>query len=149
MRVGVALLVLGATWWVARASGPDETISSPEMIAGLEQKADAAAVKDQCFLYTELLHALTELEGRQVGAGDSFSASATLERMERVAMKMKAAETADARRVKNAEQLLAHTTQRMGDMLHLASGEERAAMKATLDHMNKLHEDMLAMVFAK
>jgi hypothetical protein len=149
MRVGVALMVLGVTWWMARASGPDETILSAESMTGLEQRADHAGSKDQCFLYTELLHALTELEGKQIGDGDKRAGTATLARMDEVLAKMKTSEMKDARRLKNAEQLMEHTTHRMGDMVHLASGEERAAMKSTLDHLNKIHEDMLATVFAR
>ena len=150
MVVGIgAVCVLAGGGALARASGPDETVPPVAVLQTMEQKADAAAARDQCFLYTQLLHALTEMEGQQVGSGDAGAAGATLSRMERVTAKMKAAESKDAKKMKDAEKLMEHSTQRLGDMLHLASGEEHAAMKATLDHMNKVHDDILGLVFAQ
>jgi len=131
------------------ASGPDETIPPAEVLVDLEHRADQADAREKCFLYTQVLHSLTELEGREIGSGDETAAASTLSQIDRVATKLKAVETKDAKRLKNAEGLLEHTARRLGDMLHLASGQERAAMKSTLDKLNGMHEELLALVFAK
>lgn len=130
------------------ASGSGADAPSPAMLIVLEQKADAAALRDQCYLYSEVLGTLTEIEGRQMDSGDPKAAE-TLAHMERVVEKMKRAEMQDAKRLKNAEEVLEHATRRLGDMLHLAHGEEQAAMKTTLGHLNKVHDEVLALVFAK
>jgi hypothetical protein len=150
IRVGFRMAALGCVMMLAQPmlASSEAAVPSPEILLMLEQKADAAAARDQCYLYSEVLGTLTELEGKQVDAGDP-KASETLAHMERIVEKMKRAEVQDAKRLKNAEVLLEHATRRLGDMLHLARGEERAAMKATLDHLNRVHDEVLALVFAR
>jgi predicted nucleic acid-binding protein len=115
----------------------------------MEQRAASAQPKDQCYLYSELLRSLIEVEGREVGAGDDRAAGATLLQIDRVTAKLKAAESADSKRLKSAEELMQRTTRRLSDMLHLASGQERISMKATLDKLNHVHDDILTLVFAR
>ena len=131
------------------ASGPDENIPPVTVLHELEQRADKADAREQCFLYSQLLHTLTELEGQQIGAGDDQAATSTLGQIDRVVTKLKSSENKDAKKLKNAETLMQHTTRRLGDMLHLASDEERTAMKATLDKLNHVHDEILALVFSK
>lgn len=115
----------------------------------MELRAEAAQPRDQCYLYTEVLHGLTELAGRQIAAGDDQDATATLARINVVAGKIQQASSANAKRLKNAELLLEHITRRLTDMAHVASGSEHTAMQTTLQHIDKVHTQMLAMVFAR
>jgi hypothetical protein len=115
----------------------------------MEQRAEAAQPRDQCYLYTEVLHGLTELAGRQIAAGDDTGATATLERINGVAAKIQQTSSANARRLKNAEMLLDRTTRRLTDMAHIVSGSERAVMQTTLQHVDRVHTQLLAMVFAR
>lgn len=150
LACGLTLLTLTLpAWRSSQASGPDETVPNPAVLTELEQRADQADLREQCFLYTQLIHTLTELEGQEIGAGDEQAASQTLAHIDAVAAKLKHSENRDAKRLKNVELLMQHTTRRMGDMLHLASDQERTAMKATLDKLNHVHDDILALVFAK
>lgn len=150
VRAGlIAAVMLGTAWRVSAASGPDEVIPSTAVLMEMEQRADHADAREKCFLYTQLLHTLTELEGKQIGDGNDDLAAATLTQIDRVAGKLKAAESKDSKRLKNVEVLMDHTTHRLGDMLHLASGQTRTAMKATLDKLNGMHEEILALVFAR
>ena len=144
--VCLTCLLPSRTSW---ASGPDENIPPAAVLVNLEQRADHADVREQCFLYSQLLHTLTELEGQQIGAGDDQAATSTLGQIDRIATKLKSSENKDSKKLKNAETLMQHTTRRLGDMLHLASGEERTAMKATLDKLNHVHDEILALVFSK
>lgn len=139
----------GFAWQACRASGSDDISPPAAVVAAMEERAAQADPRDQCYLYTEVLQSLIEVEGRQVGAGDDQAASATLNQINQVAARLKSAETADAKKLKNAEELMHRTTRRLGDMLHLTSGTERTAMKATLDQLNRVHDEILTLVFSR
>jgi hypothetical protein len=115
----------------------------------MEQRAEAAQPRDQCYMFTEVLHGLTELAGRQIAAGDDTDAATTLERINAVAIKVQKTSSANAKRLKNAELLLDRTTRRLTDMAHIVSGSERAVMQTTLQHVDTVHTQLLAMVFAR
>jgi hypothetical protein len=128
---------------------PDEAPLDAAALAQMEQRAETAQPRDQCFLYAEVLHGLTELAGREVAAGDQTDADSTLQHIDTVAAKMQKASASNAKRLKNAEQLLEHTTRRLTDMAHIVTGSERTAMQATLQRIDCLHTQVLTMVFAR
>jgi hypothetical protein len=115
----------------------------------MELRAETAQPRDQCYLYTEVLHGLTELAGRQIAAGDTAQASATLVQINAVAVKIQQTTSTKAKRLKNAELLLEHITRRLTDIAHVASGAEHNAMQTTLQHVDSVHTQLLAMVFSK
>jgi hypothetical protein len=115
----------------------------------MEQRADAAQPRDQCYLFAEVLHGLTELAGREIAAGDDQDAGTTLTHIDSLAAKMQAVSAANARHLKNAELLLEHVTRRLNDMAHVASGEQRNAMQLTLQCVDHLHTQVLAVIFSK
>ena len=133
----------------ALAAGADETALDAAVLGQMEVRADHALVRDQCYLYTELVHGLTELAGRQMEAGQDEAAAATMLQVDEVATKLQVATGKDAKRLKNAELLLEHTTRRLSDMLHVASSDQRAMMQATLKHLYNVHTSVLAMVFSR
>ena len=53
----------------ARALAIDERVPDPQAMAALIAKADQAGPKEQCFLYAELVHQMTELAGQQLSSG--------------------------------------------------------------------------------
>jgi hypothetical protein len=115
----------------------------------MEQRAEAAQPRDQCYMFAEVLHGLTELAGRQIAAGDDGDANATLTQIDSVAGKMEKASAANAKRLKNAEMLLEHITRRLTDMAHVASLDQRGATQAAIQRVNHLHTQVLAMIFSK
>ncbi len=133
----------------AFASNPDETVLDAAALGQMEVRADHALARDQCYLYTELLHGLTELAGRQMEAGQDDAAAATMVQVDAVATKLEVVTGKDAKRLKNAEMLLEHTTHRLSDMLRVASSEQRSVMLSTLKHLYAVHTSVLAMVFAR
>ncbi len=151
-RTGLALLVsavLAATaTGTAGAAGPDETALDSATLAQMEQRADSAVVRDQCYLYTQVVHGLTELAGRQLSAGLDEEAEATIRHVDVVAGKIDLAASKDPKRLKNAEMLLEHTSERLTDMVRAASDAQRDLMKSTLRHLNAVHSGVLSMVFA-
>ena len=56
---------------MARAAAIDENIPDSQTLAQLELRASQASPRDQPFLYTQLIHTMTEMAGKQLSAGDS------------------------------------------------------------------------------
>jgi hypothetical protein len=53
----------------------------------------------------------------------------------------------DPKRLKNAEQLMQHTTYRLQGYVHVASADDREVLKATLVHLNRIEDEILTQVF--
>src|ERR1700733_8424462 len=94
----------------ARASAVDDRLDYPKPMAALMAKADQAQPKEQCFLYAELVHQMTELAGQQFSAGDVDRASATIVLVQKYAEKIHMGVAQDGKKLKNAEQLLRNTS---------------------------------------
>jgi len=150
-RAGLGLafmmLVVGAPAWAS--SAPEEPLLDAPALAILEQRADEAKPQEQCFLYTEVLHGLTEAAGRAMAAGDEEQVAATMGRIDHVMQKIEAASVGNARRLKNAEKLMEHTERRLSDMARAATSNEQVAVGATLTQLGKLHATMLRLVFSR
>ncbi len=152
-RMAVTAFVTALFWTIAPtpaiAAGLDETSLDAAALAELQQRAEHAPPRDQCYLYTQIVHELTELAGRQMAAGEDEAASSTIQQVDAAAAKLQQASVADARRLKNAEQLLDRTTHRLADMVRVASDQQRSVMQATLRHLDAVHSSVLALVFAR
>ena len=144
--VCVAAALGSAACQGARAAGPDG-VDAPTLIQ-MEARAAQADPRERCYRYAEVLAGWTELEGRQIAAGEDEKARSTRLKMDEVAAKVHAASAGDAKRLKNAEQMLERATHRVSDMVHVVGAEQQAALQMTLQHMSSVHNDLLAMVFA-
>jgi hypothetical protein len=142
-----ALVLMGLSSSVARAANPVAMMDAPALLQ-MEERANLANPREKCYLYAEVLAGLTELEGRQIAAGEMENAHSTMQHMNDVAIKIHAASAGDAKRLKNAEQMLERTTRRVADMARVVSAEEQSAMQTTLQHVSTVHNEILAMVFA-
>jgi hypothetical protein len=134
---------------LARASNLDEAPLDAATLLQMEQRAETAQPRDQCYMFAEVLHGLTELAGRQMAAGDDEQAAATFTHIDSVAEKMEKASAANAKRLKNAEMILEHITRRLTDMAHIASSDQRNATQAALKNIDHLHTQVLAVLFSK
>jgi hypothetical protein len=130
----------------AHASSIDENLPDAQALALLELRAQQAGPRDQCFLYTELVHTMTEIAGKQMINGDIDQASATLKKVNHYAQLIHMDLASNSKRIKNAEMLMHHTTYRLGEYLHKASSEDRDTLKATLQQLDKVHDELLAEV---
>lgn len=119
-----------------------------DAVTQLELRAQQANPREQCFLYAELVHTMTELAGRQMLAGETESASATLKRVENYAQMIHLGLAKDTKRLKNTELLMQRTSHRLGEYLHMASSEDRPVLQATLKHLDEVHSELLTQVFA-
>src|SRR5271166_4866017 len=82
------LLALCAAVIPARASSLDDKIFDQQSIDALEAKASLAQPREQCFLYAELVHQMTEFSLRQYAAGDVDKATGLLKRIQQFAHKI-------------------------------------------------------------
>ena len=127
----------------------DERIADPQAMAALMAKADQAQPKEQCFLYAELVHDMTELAGQQMNAGDGDHASATLRLIQKYAEKIHMGVAEDGKKMKNAEQLMRHTSFRLTGILNAASYDDRQALQATLKQLEQVQTELMMQVFKK
>jgi hypothetical protein len=129
------------------ASAIDETLPDAQTLTRLELQAQQAKPREQCFLYTELVHTMTEIAGKQMIDGDTDQASATLKKIEHYAQLIHLGLARDTKRLKNAELLMHHTTRRLGEYLRRASGEDKPTLQATLKQLNVVQDELLTQVF--
>jgi len=122
---------------------------TPEAVAQLELRASHANPREQCFLYTELVHTMTEQAGKEIAAGDTEKASATLKQVSRYAQLIQTTLARDAKRLKDAEELMHNSTYRLAQYLHLVSGDDQKNVRETLKQLDQVNDQMLNQVFTR
>ena len=124
----------------------DDELTDPAALAELEQRAEHAAQKEQCFLYTELVHDYVVVAGRQIANGEMEKAAESLKRVESFADRIHAEK--ETKHLKNAETVMHQATYRLTQFMHQVSTEDATMMQATLKRLDKLHDQILEQVFA-
>jgi hypothetical protein len=148
-RQFVPFLILASSFCVTQplhAAGADLALT-PEALKALEQRASEAKPREQCFLYTELVHVMTEKAGKEISDGDSEQAAATLKQIDKYAHLIHLNLARDTKRLKNAEMLMHNTTFHLAQYLHLVSGDDQTVVKDTLKQLNQVNDELLAQVF--
>jgi len=145
--VALNLLLPAPLLFATLAYGIDETVPNPQALAALEQRAMQASPREQCFLYAELVHQMTEQAGRQLSAGDAEKASASIHFVQQYAAKIHMDLADDTKRLKNAEILVRHTAFRLRDILRAASTDDRPPLEATLKQLDQVQSEMMLAVF--
>jgi hypothetical protein len=145
----LAVCFLPLTLCCARAFAIDERIPDADTMAALVAKADQAQPREQCFLYAELVHQMTELAGQQLNAGDEDRGSQTLRLVQKYAEKIHMGVADDGKKLKNAEQLIRHTSFRLTGILGAASYDDRQALQATLKQLEQVQTELMMQVFKK
>jgi hypothetical protein len=131
----------------AYAKNKTEDLPTPEAIAQLEQRASQASPREQPFLYTQLIHDMTEQAGKQINDGESEQAAATLKQVNRYAHLIHVNLARDTKRLKDAEELMHHTTYKLAQFLHLVSGPDKDTVQATLTQLDQVNDELLTQVF--
>ncbi len=132
-----------------RASGFDTKNLDQQSIDALAAKANQAPPRDQCFLYAELVHQMTELSVRQYAAGDVEKAAALLQQIQRLTHKIHLSVARDDKRMRNAEILLSRTAFRLTGLLHSSSFEDQTLVAQTLADVNQVQTEAMMQVFRK
>ncbi|MBT9332733.1 hypothetical protein [Paracidobacterium acidisoli] len=133
----------------ASAGNLDEKIPDAQQLAALEVRAAEASPREQCYLYAELVHSMTEIATIQLQQGQGAQASASLESARSYAAKLQTGLVNNARKLKNAEILIRHTAFRLKELMMGASLDDRPTMEATLQQLNTVEARMMMQVFQK
>lgn len=143
--IATALLAGGGVR--ARASGADRKPVDAHSIAALEARISQASAREQCYLYAELLHQMTELSLHRYAQGNVEEASALLHRVQETANKLRQAIARRDKHLQEAEILLRHTAFRLSELLHDSSSEDRPLVEQTLVLVNQTQNATLLQVF--
>jgi hypothetical protein len=144
-----AFLLFSLTAAPLCASSLDNTPPDQQSIDALLAKASQAQPREQCFLYAEAVHQMTELSIRQYAAGDTAKAAGLLRQIQQFAQKIHLSMADNDKRLKNAEILLNHTAFRLNEMLHSTSFEDQALVKQTLAQVTQAQNEAMMQVFSK
>lgn len=150
-QAGLAALLLAiATMAVpAFASSPDDKVIDQQTITALEARIPQAQPREQCFLYAELIHQMTEFSVKQYAAGDVGKATDMLKQIQNLTHKLHLSMADNDKRLKNAEILLRHTAFRLNELLHNSSSDDRPVVEATLAQVNRAESETMMQVFRK
>ena len=143
------LLAVAALSVPAFASSPDNKAIDQDTITALEARITQAQPREQCFLYAELIHEMTEFSVKQYAAGDVDKANSLLKQIQTLTHKMHLSVAENDKRLKNAQILLRHTAFRLTEMLHSSSFEDRPLVQDTLAQVNKAQDETMLEVFRK
>jgi hypothetical protein len=144
-----AFLVITLTAGPTFASSLDSVPPDQQTIDALLAKASQAQPREQCFIYAEVVHQMTELSIRQYAAGDTTKATGLLKQIQQFSQKIHLSMAQNDKRMKNAEILLGHTAFRLNEMLHSSSFEDQALVKQTLAQVNQAENEAMMQVFSK
>ncbi len=144
----VIALLLTSPISVAFAAGTNDSLTDPGALSQLEQRAEHASAREQCFLYTELVQGYTQVAGKQMADGDMDQASATLKLVQSYATRIHMGLARDTKRLKNAEKMMHAASRSLGEYLHHVSLEDKAVVESTLRQLEKVNDELLAQVFA-
>jgi hypothetical protein len=125
----------------------DESIPSADALVQLEQRASEAKPREQCFLYTQLVHAMTEKAGKEISDGETEQADSTLKQVNHYAHLIQMNLARDTRRIKDAQVLMHHTTYKLAQYMHLVSGDDQQTVKDTLKQLDRVNDQLLTQVF--
>ena len=131
------------------ATNLDAKTPDQQSIDALALKADSAQPREQCFLYAELVHQMTEFSVRQYAEGNVEKASFLLKEIQQLAHKIHLSVGDDNKRLKNAEILLRHTAFRLNEMVHASSFEDRPLVEQTLAQVSEAQNQAMLQVFRK
>jgi hypothetical protein len=129
------------------AFAASDKVLDVQEIAALETKAAQAAPKEQCFLYAQLAHPMTELASQQFSAGNIAQASASLKAVQKYAEKIHMGVADDAKKLKNAEILMRHTAYQLKELMMGASLDDRPTLESTLKQLDQVQSEMMLQVF--
>ena len=91
---------------------------------------------------------MTAKAGKEISDGETEEAAATLKKVNIYAHLIHVNLARDTKRLKNAEMLMHNTTYRLGQYLHLVSGDDKATVQDTLKQLDQVNDEILSQVFS-
>jgi hypothetical protein len=149
-RWGIILLAI-VTFTVPAFASPsdDKAPVDQQSIAALEARIPSAQPREQCFLYAELIHQMTEYSMKHYAAGDTDKATDLLKQIQNLTHKLHLSMAGNDKRLKNAQILLRHTAFRLAEFLHNSNYDDRPVVEATLAQVNRAENETMLSVFNK
>lgn len=132
----------------AFAANTSKILDSQELTA-LAAKAEQATPKDRCYLYAELVSAMTELAGQQMNAGDTSDASVSLKAIQEYTAKIHVDVKGNSRKLKDAQIMMRHTAFRLKELMMNASLNDQPTFESTLKQLDQVQSQMMLAVFQK
>ncbi len=126
----------------------DERPFDTSMLHALEEKAQHASLKEQTYLYAQLVRGSTEIANKKLAEGDSEAGTLALKSVELYTAAMDAALARDAKKLKDAEILLRESAFRLKAAMLASSIDDRPAMASALAKINAAELKMMEAVFA-
>jgi hypothetical protein len=148
IHLTVASLLLSLPLLV-RAGGLDDKTPDQQSINALQLRINQAPPREQCFLYAELVHEMTEFSLRLYADGNVEKSTDLLKQVQLLTHKIHLAISDDNKRLKNAEILLRHTAFRLSEMRRSFSFEDRPVVEQTLAQVNEAENQAMLQVFRK
>jgi hypothetical protein len=151
MRFAIPAILVFLTVTAApiRASGSDADIPNQQSINALAAKVMQAPPTEQCFLYAELVHEMTEFSARQYAAGNVEEATGLLKQVQELTHKIHLSVASNRKRLKNTEIQLRHAAFRLAGLLHASNAEDRPLVAETLAQVNQVQSEALMRVLSK
>lgn len=112
-------------------------------------KAEQATPKDRCYLYAQLVSAMTEVASKQMNAGDTTAASASLKAIQEYTAKIHKDVTSNSKKLKDAQIMMRRTAFRLKDLMMDASLNDQPAFETTLKQLDQVQSQMMWAVFQK
>lgn len=126
-----------------------DKVPDQEELAALEAKADQATPREQCYLYAKVVKDMADLTGKQLDAGDSSAASASLKDIQKYTAKVRMGITQHSKKLKDAQIIMRRTAFRLQELMKDASFGEQSAFQSTLKELNAVQSQMMLTVFKK
>ncbi len=118
------------------------------MLSQLEERARHAEMREQCYLYTQVVRVYSEIASREIAAGDMEHAAVNLKRIQQYTTEIHNGLAGNARKLKEAEMILHAASHRLSEAIRYVSADDKAALQMTLRQLDKVNDELLAMVFA-
>jgi hypothetical protein len=147
--VPAVLVFLSMTGVPVCASGLDDKIFDQHSIDALAAKASQAQPREQCFIYAQMVHEMTEFSVQQYAAGDVEKASQLLRQVQELTHKIHLAVAENDKRMRNTEILLRHTAFRLTGLLRSSSFEDQSLVAETLAQVSQVQNEAMMQVFRK
>ena len=149
MRFVLILAVAALTGSPAAFAASPEKIPDIQELTAMAAKAEQATPKDRCFLYAQLVSAMTERASQQMNAGDATDASASLKAIQQYTAKIHSDVTSNSKKLKDAQIMMRRTAFRLKELMMNASLGDQPAFETTLKQLNQVQSQMMLAVFQK
>lgn len=132
----------------AFAGNPDKILDNQELTA-LAVKAQQATPKDQCYLYAELVRAMSDRASQQMNSGDDSAAAASLRAIVEYTGRIHSDISQKSKRLRDAQIMMRYTAFRLKELMKNASLENQPVFESTLKQLDQVQSQMMLAVFQK